>query len=429
MRMGLPGKESIIVTARIYEKRGTWQIVLIYKDGSGARKQKWIDTELPIRGNSRRAKKMMEDAIQEWKPVLEPDDQVLESTAVREAKRETHQNRRGQSESGILFSEYLLDWVESRRNRIQPTTFGAYQKDVQSYIAPYFAQKGILVEQMTDKDIADFYRYKRRNGVSENTLLHYQTVLNQALRKAAREKLLPVNPFAVLDKDLKPKHVRYIPQTYDENDLRKMFAAMRGDPMALIILMDVTYGLRRSELLGLKWSAINFKEKSIHICYKVTETLIDGKLVYVKDSLLKNKSSNRTLPLVPSIEEELLRLKFQQNRNRKLYGKAYEQDDRDFVFVNECGKLIKPDYVSRHFQWFLKKNNLKKIRFHDLRHTCATMLCRKKISLQEIQVWLGHSTYQTTADIYTHLNYTDKIGTANAAARIVSDVLGKGGSE
>lgn len=282
---------------------------------------------------------------------------------------------------------------------------------------------------MTDKDIADFYRYKRRNGVSENTLLHYQTVLNQALRKAAREKLLPVNPFAVLDKDLKPKHVRYIPQTYDENDLRKMFAAMRGDPMALIILMDVTYGLRRSELLGLKWSAINFKEKSIHICYKVTETLIDGKLVYVKDSLLKNKSSNRTLPLVPSIEEELLRLKFQQNRNRKLYGKAYEQDDRDFVFVNECGKLIKPDYVSRHFQWFLKKNNLKKIRFHDLRHTCATMLCRKKISLQEIQVWLGHSTYQTTADIYTHLNYTDKIGTANAAARIVSDVLGKGGSE
>lgn len=258
---------------------------------------------------------------------------------------------------------------------------------------------------------------------------HFKTVLNQALRKAAREKLLPVNPFAVLDKDLKPKHVRYIPQTYDENDLRKMFAAMRGDPMALIILMDVTYGLRRSELLGLKWSAINFKEKSIHICYKVTETLIDGKLVYVKDSLLKNKSSNRTLPLVPSIEEELLRLKFQQNRNRKLYGKAYEQDDRDFVFVNECGKLIKPDYVSRHFQWFLKKNNLKKIRFHDLRHTCATMLCRKKISLQEIQVWLGHSTYQTTADIYTHLNYTDKIGTANAAARIVSDVLGKGGSE
>ena len=165
---------------------------------------------------------------------------------------------------------------------------------------------------------------------------------------------------------------------------------MRGDPMALIILMDVTYGLRRSELLGLKWSAINFKEKSIHICYKVTETLIDGKLVYVKDSLLKNKSSNRTLPLVPSIEEELLRLKFQQNRNRKLYGKAYEQDDRDFVFVNECGKLIKPDYVSRHFQWFLKKNNLKKIRFHDLRHTCATMLCRKKISFKAIQVWLGH---------------------------------------
>lgn len=195
--------------------------------------------------------------------------------------------------------------------------------------------------------------------------------------------------------------------------------------LALFILMDVTYGLRRSELLGLKWSAIDFDNKNIHIGFKVTEAVVNGKTQCVMNSVMKNKSSNRTLPLVPIIEKELLQRREEQMQNQKLYRKSYDTNYLDFVFVNDMGTLFKPDYITRHFRELLQKNNLKVIRVHDLRHTCATMLCRQKISLRDIQLWLGHSTYQTTADIYTHLDYRDKLNTANAAADMVLNIMHK----
>lgn len=409
------------MTARLYDKRGTWHIVLIYRDHSGERKQKWINTELPTRGNNRKAKKMLDEAFFKWKPILEPDTEISLEEATEVPIRAT--GRISKTESSVLFSKYLVEWLDSRKNRVQITTFGGYQQDIQIGIAPYFDKRKIHVDQVTEDVISDFYRYKRRNGVSENTLLHYQTIMNQALRKAAREKLIAINPYLVMDKDQKPKHVRYLPQTYDEHDLKALFAVLHDDPLALMILMDVTYGLRRSELLGLRWSAIDFKEKTIHICYKVTEVTLDGKSLCVMNDMMKTKSSNRTLPLISSIAEELLRQKQRQFKNRKLYGHSYNRTYCDFVFVNDMGELYKPDYVTRHFRWLLQKHGLKQIRFHDLRHTCATMLCRQKVSLQEIQLWLGHSTYQTTADIYTHLDYKDKIGTASAAEKIVTKAV------
>ena len=273
--------------------------------------------------------------------------------------------------------------------------------------------------------ITNFYRYNRRHGLSENTLLHYQTIMNQTLRKAVKEKLIPLNPYAVLDKDVKPSHTHFVSETYDIADLERLFTAMQGDPLALFILMDVTYGLRRSELLGLKWSAIDFENKNIHIGLKVTEAVVNGKTQRVMNGVMKNKSSNRTLPLVPIIEKELLQRREEQMQNQKMYHKSYDTNYLDFVFVNDLGTLFKPDYITRHFKELLQRNNLKVIRVHDLRHTCATMLCRRKISLRDIQLWLGHSTYQTTADIYTHLDYRDKLNTANAAADMVLNIMHK----
>lgn len=411
------------MTARLYEKRGTWHIVLIYRDQDSNRKQKWINTDLPIRGNTRKAKKLLDDAFIKWKPLLEPDIETepdAETDVPGVTSKKTCDDK---TEDSILFSEYLMEWLDSRRNRVQITTFGGYQQEIKIGIAPYFDKKKICVDEVTEDVISDFYRYKRRSGVSENTLLHYQTIMNQALRKAAREKLIQINPYMIMDKDQKPKRARYIPDTYNEHDLKKLFAALKDDPLALLILMDITYGLRRSELLGLRWSSIDFKQKTIHICFKVTEATVDGKTVCVMNEMMKNKTSNRTLPLVESIAEELLLQKHRQYHNKKLYGCSYDSRFQDFVFVNNLGQLYKPDYVSRHFQTILQKYNLKRIRFHDLRHTCATMLCRQKVSLQEIQIWLGHSTYQTTADIYTHLDYKDKMGTAFAAERIFTSVV------
>ena len=413
------------MTARLYEKRGTWHIVLIYTNQQGKRAQKWINTGLAIKGNSRRAKQMMAQAITEWRPVLEDTGTGRLASETTQSLPLPRRNKVGfDSPSGILFADYLTTWLEDRKNKLAITTYGGYQQEIDR-IARYFRQHNLYIEQIDEMVITNFYRYNRRQGLSENTLLHYQTIMNQTLRKAVKEKLIPLNPYAVLDKDVKPSHTRFVPETYDVADLERLFTAMQGDPLALFILMDVTYGLRRSELLGLKWSAIDFDNKNIHIGFKVTEAVVNGKTQCVMNSVMKNKSSNRTLPLVPIIEKELLQRREEQMQNQKLYRKSYDTNYLDFIFVNDVGTLFKPDYITRHFRELLQKNNLKVIRVHDLRHTCATMLCRQKISLRDIQLWLGHSTYQTTADIYTHLDYRDKMNTANAAADMVLNIMHK----
>ena len=115
----------------------------------------------------------------------------------------------------------------------------------------------------------------------------------------------------------------------------------------------------------------------------------------------KTKSSFRTLPLVAPFEEMLHKMKMEQEENKKLCGNCYCQDYLGYVYVNEIGEIIKPGFLTAHFSAVLKANNMPMIRFHDLRHTCASLLFAQGVSLKEIQAWLGHSTIGTTANIYT----------------------------
>ena len=128
----------------------------------------------------------------------------------------------------------------------------------------------------------------------------------------------------------------------------------------------------------------------------------------------KTKSSFRTLPLVAPFEEMLLKMKMEQEENKRLCGNCYCQDYNGYIYVNEIGEIIKPGFLTSHFASVLKANNMPRIRFHDLRHTCASLLFAQGVSLKEIQAWLGHSTIGTTANIYTHLDENNKLSSANA---------------
>ncbi|MEA4920891.1 MAG: site-specific integrase [Clostridiaceae bacterium] len=122
----------------------------------------------------------------------------------------------------------------------------------------------------------------------------------------------------------------------------------------------------------------------------------------------------RTLPLVPQFREKLLAVKQQQEENQKLCGNSYCKDYKGYVCVNEMGDLTKPSYITDTFQKVLKKNDLRKIRFHDLGHSCASMLLRNNVPMKQIQEWLRHSDFSTTANIYAHLDYSSKISSAEA---------------
>ena len=138
-------------------------------------------------------------------------------------------------------------------------------------------------------------------------------------------------------------------------------------------------------------------------------------LVDIQDKVKAGKSAGyRTLPLVPPFEELLHRLRQEQLVNQKVCGTAYCQKYLDYIYVNAMGELVKPNFITQHFETVLKNNGLKKIRFHDLRHSCASLLYANGVSLKEIQEWLGHSDIGTTSNIYTHLDYSSKVSSANA---------------
>ena len=128
----------------------------------------------------------------------------------------------------------------------------------------------------------------------------------------------------------------------------------------------------------------------------------------------KTKSSRRTLPLVPFVKERLLRLQEEQEENRRLCGNCYNREYDGYICVNEIGDLIKPEYVSSTFAAFLEENGMRRIRFHDLRHSCASLMLSSGVSMKQIQEWLGHSDFSTTANIYAHLEYSSKISSADA---------------
>ncbi|MBQ2212119.1 MAG: site-specific integrase, partial [Ruminococcus sp.] len=268
--------------------------------------------------------------------------------------------------------------------------------------------KDLTVASITAKDIQMFYAHELKT-VSPNTVIHEHANIHRALKYALKMDLIDFNP---ADKVDRPKKQKFIAEHYSLEELEALFDASKNHYLGLLIQVTAFYGLRRSETLGLRWDAIDFENKTITIKHILTTVQIDGKQTIIKEDRAKTKSSLRSLPLVPRFEKAFKELKEQQEENRRVCGKSYCTEYIDYIFVNGIGKIYNPNSVTEAFGKLPKENGLRKIRFHDLRHSCASLLLANGVSLKEIQEWLGHSDIATTADIYSHLDFKSKISSA-----------------
>lgn len=387
-----------MVTVSLQEKNGFYHAVVNYKDDNGKRKQKWFSTKLKVRGNKKQAQAKAEEIRQEFENEL---------NSLKNRKNNT-------VKTDILFLDFLNEWLKVIKKTIEPSTYNSYEQIVNDRITKYFTKNKIKLVEIQALDIQEYYNNLFSDGLSANTVIHHHAVIRKALDYAYKMDIIPNNP---ADKVQRPKKEQYIGSFYNENELNELFEKSKDDPLNLMIRVASYYGLRRSEVLGLKWDAFDFDNKTITIKHTVTIGRIDGKRqVYSKDRT-KNKSSYRTLPLIDDIADRLLEFKEQQKYFKKAFGKSYYKKDKDYVFVKPDGKLTRPDYVTEHFKILLNKLGLRHIRFHDLRHSCASLLLAKGIPMKAIQEWLGHSNFSTTANIYAHLDSNSKQLSAQVITR------------
>lgn len=375
-----------MIAGHLQEKKGLYYMVLSYKDKSGKRISKWLPTGLPVKGNKKRAEDMLMAARAEF---------VAGEAAI---------------DHDMPFSSYLVQWMEIARSTLKPNTAAGYASMIQNPIAPYFQQRGITLGGLQAVDIQMFYTSQLKR-VSANTVIHYHAIIHRALKYAVKTDLIDVNP---ADKVERPRKDRFTASFYDGNEVNRLFQAARGTPLELPVMLAAFYGLRRSEVVGLKWDAIDFENKTIAIRHTVTVCAEKGRRIEVAADTTKTASSRRTLPLVPAFQTKLAALKEEQEKNRILCGRSYCTDYLGYVLVDAMGNRLKLSYISTAFPALLKRNGLRPIRFHDLRHSCASLLLKNGVPMKQIQEWLGHSDFSTTANIYAHLDAGSKLTSAQA---------------
>ena len=318
--------------------------------------------------------------------------------------------------SDILFADYMIKWLSIIRNSVEEDTYAGYVNNIEKRIAPYFRKLGVSLNKITALDTEDFYSHCFNElHLKGTTIQKFHANIHKAMKYAVKHDLIIGNP---MEKVERPKSQKFTGSFYSVKELEELFEASKGDPLEFPILMAAFYGLRRSEIMGLRWQAIDFENNQMTVDHTVVQCICDGESKIIEKDRTKNKSSCRSMPLVPQYRELLLRMKERQENCRKLCGNSYT--DTGYIFVNDMGVPYKPNYVTQHFKISLRKNQLRDIRFHDLRHTCASLLLKNGVAMKDIQDWLGHSDYATTANIYAHLDTTSKSTSAVRMTGVLS---------
>ena len=389
----------------IHAKKGFLYGVITYYDEANVKRHKWISTGLKERGNKKEAKKIAEEKAEEFeKELIASRNKISRRANVSEADK---------SDAVMLFTDYCDRYVEERKPKLSASVYYGYKRYIPLF-KKFFDKRKLRLIDVTEKELNEFYDSERKRGVKEISLKHYNCVLRPALRKAYQAKLIPDNPFDFLE----PIHKEKSPMSYyDKGEMKKLFELIKGHPLEVPLTLAAYYGFRRSEVLGIRWSAVDFEHKLITINHKL---LVVERQVILTDEL-KTKTSHRTLPLIPPVEELLLRHKAKIEENKAFYGNVYDKRYLDYVCVEEDGKIVYPDHLTKKFADLVKENGLRHIRLHDLRHSCASNMLASGVPLKEIQEWLGHSDFSTTANVYSHLDFSFKIKAANTILSAYSD--------
>ena len=314
------------------------------------------------------------------------------------------------NDEGLRVGEYLESWLESSvRGNVSPRTYTNYRLQVRRPLAPALGR--IKLKDLTPFKVQGLYRSKLDSGLSNASVRYTHAVLHRALKQAVKWSLVPRNVAEAVDAP-RVRREEITPLSHTQS--RAFLTAAGGDRFEALYVIALTCGLRQGELLGLKWSDVDLGAKTLRVNRQVQRQRDGDGLVFAEP---KN-ASRRTVPLTATAVEALRRHGKRQAEERIRVGSLYE--DAGLLFASETGTpLDAQNVVNRSFKPLLKRAGLPSIRFHDLRHTCATLLLAKGVHPKLVRSLLGHASIGITMDLYSH--WAPAMGDQVAAA--MEDVL------
>ncbi|WP_048690181.1 site-specific integrase [Streptococcus sp. 400_SSPC] len=293
------------------------------------------------------------------------------------------------------FKEIASLWFESYQNTVKPTTAKNLKSKLDTMIENYF--EDIQINDITVVFCQDLFLKLSKKYVMYAS---YTSILNRIMRYAVLLDIINNNP---LDKVIKPKskEIQKKENYYTKEELNKFLTVAKKDSSQVFYTLTHTIaytGLRIGEALALRWSDINFKDKMISVNH--TLVTIDGEQVLQSP---KTKASKRTISVDQYTLKFLKDWQLEQKKEFFKLGKPYLHDD-NFIFTNSTGTVYVPTEIGKILRRLIKRNNLKPISPHGLRHTHASLLFESGIQPKEISDRLGHNNIRTTLDLYTHIN-------------------------
>ena len=302
----------------------------------------------------------------------------------------------------LKFGEWIRKWLELFvRPKVRPSTFARYRNNVETHIVPGLGH--IELQKLSTEHIQAFYN-KKAEELSSSVVAAIHMLVNGALKQAVRQKLILHNPAEYTERPpVRYKEVRPL----DTGEVQRLLEAARDDRLYPAFLLLLTTGLRKGELLALRWQDVDLKAGTLTVrrsLYRLRVAPGDTRLVFTEP---KTEAAKRTVPLLPEMVKELKAHKTRQNEEKLICGGAYE--DNGLVFCTPTGTPLDPGNFLRKLKWLVKKAGLREeIRVHTLRHTFGTVVAQSGENPRNLQAVLGHADIRTTLQTYCHTSLEDK---------------------
>lgn len=314
-------------------------------------------------------------------------------------------------ESSMKVSDWTTQWLSLYVVNIESTTRAGYEEKIRNYIKPYLGH--ISLKALSTSAVQSWVNMlSQEKKLAPKTIRNAFLNLKAALDKAVVLRMIPVNPCTGV---VLPKAVKYQGEFYDREEIAVALKAAEGTDMYLILLLEFSVGLRRGELLALRWEHVDFENKVIHI--RENRVIANGK---VEIKAPKSSAGVRTIPIGDNLVKALKKARNDYLLAKRTQGLGFT--DSDLVICQPNGKPFRPESVTQKWERFVASNGLKPIRFHDLRHSAATALLEAGADIKTVQQRLGHADASVTMNVYAH---STKAMNEKAAQKIDAIVFGE----